>query len=201
LGCGFAAPGLCLEVFELPATFLFMNHFAPSKQGMWLIAGLLSVAILATSPFWLFLLTAKRNVKPLPKLVAILPLPGETDPGKRRIFEQFARVLTEKVSKPRQLEAVPYGRVHEFSNSSDLRSIGAALGVDYLVLGKIASNDDRTYIQLYLVTPQRPSLPSWMNLYELPVDRSQSGSTSNIPDALLDKIAADLRAAASTALR
>jgi len=178
-----------------------MNHFAPSKQGMWLIAGLLSVAILATSPFWLFLLTAKREVKPLPKLIAILPLTGETDPGKRRIFEQFAGVLTERISKPGQLEAVPYRRVRELSNSNDLRTIGATLGVDYLVLAKIASSDDRTYIQLYLVTPQRPSLPSWMNLYELSADRSQLGVAANTHDALLDKIAADIRAAASTALR
>jgi len=44
-------------------------------------------------------------------------------------------------------------------------------------------------------------LPSWMNLYELSADRSQPGVAANTPDALLDKIAADIRAAASTALR
>lgn len=177
------------------------KRFVPSRQGIWLIAGLLSVAIIATSPFWLFLLTAKPSAKPLPKLIAVLPLSEEVDTEKRRIFEQVARALTERMSKSGQVDAVPYEQVKRFSHTKDLRSIGLESGVDYLVIGKIASTNDRTYIQLYLVSPQRPSLPAWMNFYELPPDRSQPSVTPTVPDSVLDQIAADIRSAALSALR
>ncbi len=172
----------------------------PSRQGIRLIAGLLAVAIVATSPFWLFLLTAKRDVKPLPKLVAILPLSDEGNPEGNKTFERIARALAEKVPRPSQLEVVPFEQVRKLGNNGDLRNIGAKLGADYLLLGKMISNGERMYIQLYLVTPQRPSLPSWMNIYELPPDRSKLGAP-DVPDSLLEQITRDTRTAALSALR
>ncbi|MBI2820879.1 MAG: hypothetical protein HYX74_01520 [Acidobacteria bacterium] len=165
----------------------------PSRTGLWVIAGILLAAAVATSPFWLFLLTNRSATPPL-RAISLLPIQGDLDEASRQAVDRLAAGVIDRLSHSDQLEVIPWERVRQIGKDTrDLRAIGSELGADFLVAGMAASAGETIDCQLYLVASPRPSLPSWMSRYRVP--------RTGAPAELEEKIAGDIEQAALQALR
>ena len=158
-----------------------------NRTGLWVIAGLLLMAVAGSSPFWLVLIVGRRSAAPLPKVVAVLPLLGAADRESRRRLDQLAEQVLLGLSGSRELEVVPFDRSRRFdTDQRNLRAIGSELGADLLVTGRVPAEEPAA-LRIYLYSATRSTVPFWMGSYPLP--------TADIPRSLSDRIASDIREA------
>ncbi len=160
------------------------RSFRPTTAGLLITLALLAVAVVATSPFWMFLLTSKP-AKPLAKTVALLPIQGEIPPPERAALDRLYQEVVTRVARSGQVEAISLEKTKGFAaDQRNLREIGSALSADLLVTGTAAVADEHLILNLYLVAPSMPSAPSWMNRSDLP----RSGTPTQLEASIADEV-------------
>jgi len=150
----------------------------------------LFTAIIATSPFWLLLLTSRSGVQPPLRRVAVLPFLGAESPENDRILEELAGAVATEISRYRRLETVPFQESRTLkAKQSDLRRVAHDLGIDFIVTGAMLRVKEDLHLKIYLAAVQRPNLPFWLQDYPLPGGKPGEG--------LSRRIASDIVRAAS----
>ncbi|HEY2930602.1 MAG TPA: hypothetical protein VGK99_02570 [Acidobacteriota bacterium] len=154
-------------------------------QGIWVIVALLVTAIVATSPFWLFLLTGKSGVQPPPRRIAVLPFLGAENADNDRMLDGLAGSIASEISRYRRLETLPFQESKPFkSRQSDLGQAARELGIDFVVTGRVSHAKDNLHLKVYLASVHRPNLPFWLEDYKFPAGEP----TQNLPHRIASDV-------------
>ena len=166
------------RVSDFSASGVVANPVAP-RSGKWVVAGLAALA----SAFVVALFALKPDA-PRAATVAILPLTYEGPEDMDYLASLVPLFLGDELRESRSLEVAPFASSRTFSPGESARSVGAELGVDYVVRGELSLSSGR--------------LKSSILLEGLDGERDWAGElesdVANVQDELV-RIASELRGA------
>jgi Flp pilus assembly protein TadD len=110
----------------------------PPRSGKWVVVGLGAIAVVFVGALF-----ALRPGSTSATAVAILPLSYQGPAEMDYLASLVPLVLGDELRESRSLEVAPFASSRTFSPDESVRSVGAELGVDYVVRGKLSFSGGR----------------------------------------------------------